>query len=202
MSRVVYSFLSIVCLRKKKEFWFGLLDILVDMKNTKLINLLSIGNLDIIKSSFRTYKSFLKDITSIYDYKQVHHFLQKLSNKRLDAVKIFTLEGTVIVENQTVYALFFNEEDHNRDISLRVEESIIHLKMPTGFPLVVLSKGVIGNELLLNTSIVHEMSHYIDNYNKSEEAESYALELEKKFMVENYKMEKSEVDFYIKEKYS
>lgn len=115
----------------------------------------------------------------------------------LNIVDIFVVDGIVLKDGHPAYALFFDGDEDSGDVSIFKNGRLLKERVVVDSPIVLLSN--LNDDLLLETSIVHELCHYIDGMPSGEEVArrneynflhavyGYSDEEAKSFLVKKYK---------------
>lgn len=138
----------------------------------------------------------------ISDFPNVIRFIQRYTNnKYLESIDIFVVNGILLKNNLPAYALFYDgdEDDlYTKAIILTEEGKIDVAEVIADSPIILISKSIINNKLLFETTLVHEIVHFIDGIPSGEDV---ARQMEFNFLINIYQFDTQKANKFLKKKY-
>lgn len=125
-----------------------------------------------------------------------------------DQVAIVLVEGELMPSGMQAYSVYFDGDEHG-NIDVSIDDGTIAPIQPPGQPCIMISMPLCRDKQMLNTCIVHEMSHYLDknkgtdpasdDYQESD-SEAFARGQEKSFL-EFIGLDEHEIGKFLAKKY-
>lgn len=147
--------------------------------------------------SSETYKSLkLKDLPSVESF--INRYTE---SELLDSIDIYIMNGTIYLDSNPIYALFYDGNEKGFDkVSLLHKNGFLNsIDVSADSPIILISEDVYSDEFFLETTVVHELSHFIDGLPSGEEI---ARRMEYNFLVLEKKISKDDANKFLKYKYS
>lgn len=152
-----------------------------------------------LRHAFFSGGSTVDRYLKIKDFPNVLKFLEKYASADyFDSIEILLMKGVVYKDGHPAYALFFDGNEENNEVVVRVGEQEIVEAVFADSPIILLSNNIINNKLLLETTMVHEVSHFIDGMPSGEDI---AKKIEYNYLMSVYGMDTRAAKEFIYKKY-
>lgn len=126
-------------------------------------------------------------------------FLSSYVNlKFLDNLDIYIVNGCLLKENNPAYALYYDGDEVN--FSFNVIDNEQHKINTNNFhrPTILISSEIVSEPILFETTLIHELCHYLDGVTSGEEM---AQDLEYIYLCDVYGFSEDAAYEYLHEKY-
>lgn len=107
----------------------------------------------------------------ITDFPKISEFFAQYTDDVdfLNIVDIFVVDGVVLKDGQPAYALFFDGDEDQTEVAISKGGRVVKERVVADSPIVLVSSMVCEKPILFETTIVHELCHYIDGMPSGEE---------------------------------
>lgn len=153
----------------------------------------------ILRKAFYGHESLILKSLKLSDFPDIAKFFKRYTqNEFLNSIDVFIMKGTIHTNGQPAYALFFDGDEQQKDVELEVNGKVFVETVVPDSPIILVSEDVVTNSLLLDTTLVHEISHFVDGMPQGEEI---AQRLEYIFLTTVHMLSKEEALNFLKSKY-
>jgi hypothetical protein len=137
-----------------------------------------------INNLFRFSSTVSYSVKNIYDFAMVSEFLSSYCDiSVLENINVYLFSGVLHKSGNKVYALYYDGDETDLDFEVLQDGFFHKVRIDLNHPCILVSSEILNDEVFLDTTLVHEYVHFLDNVSSGE---FLAKNLENTFLVDMY----------------